>query len=129
MANKLFNVKFTGKFSEGKNVQDIVNQLSLLFNIEAKKLHKRLSSNQPWIIKKNVKADVAKALKIKLEEIGVLCVVQPAHFSGLEISEEKKSEKEEGSHDISNSPSRGKSEGKFSESSAVDASKKAREYG
>eukprot|EP00831_Metopus_contortus_P074605 TRINITY_DN68159_c0_g1_i1.p1 TRINITY_DN68159_c0_g1~~TRINITY_DN68159_c0_g1_i1.p1 ORF type:complete len:100 (+),score=36.16 TRINITY_DN68159_c0_g1_i1:529-828(+) len=92
MDTKLFNVILTGKFSEEKNIEEIVNQLSQTFKIEAEKVQKRILSNKAWVIKKNVKAEIAEALKNYFDKIGIDCIISQNTITN-DVAKKKKKKK------------------------------------
>lgn len=75
MTDKIYKVVLLGKLAEGVDVDIVHEKLAIIFDIDLKKIPKLLK--KPVIIRKNLTGEVALRYKKGLDQIGVLCEINP----------------------------------------------------
>lgn len=93
MADKRFNVVFSGKLVEGRQPRLVLAQLSSLINIEAEKVRELFKGGKGTVIYKDLGAQEAYRAQEDLREAGAVCSVQeislpdpPEPLSGTMLS-------------------------------------------
>lgn len=92
MADKKFNIVFSGKLVEGSKPPEVLNKLCTVLKIESAQVRELFKSGAGAIIRKDLDGATAYALHEKLRECGVVCSVkeieiapvQTAPFSGMQ---------------------------------------------
>jgi hypothetical protein len=75
MANNIHKVILLGQIKEGEDVEEVHENLAIVFDIDLKKIPKLLK--KPTVIRKNLTPEYARAYQIGLEKIGVPCDIEP----------------------------------------------------
>ena len=76
MANQLFEVAFSGKISDGSNLNEVKAKVGKMFNADDAKIA-QLFSGRRIVIKKNIDQAIAAKYKTALNRAGAECEVKP----------------------------------------------------
>ncbi len=76
MADKKFNIVFSGKLVEGSNPPDVLNKLSMVLGLENAQVRDLFKPGAGAIIRNDLDGGIASALLEELEGAGAICTVK-----------------------------------------------------
>ena len=77
MSDELFEVAFSGRISEGANLQEVKERIGKMFNADGAKLD-QLFSGRRIVIKKNIDQQTAQKYKSAFQQAGAECEIETA---------------------------------------------------
>lgn len=100
MADKKFNIVFSGKMVAGSNPPDVLNKLCTVLGLENAQVRELFKSGAGAVIRKDLDGGAAQALLEKLQGTGIICAIkeiqppppQEAPFSGMQPVNQPRSE-------------------------------------
>jgi hypothetical protein len=80
-----YKVIFTGKITEGHQLEDVKSRIGLLFNLGEEKIE-RLFPGHPVLLRKNVDCKTAKRYQNVFEKAGAICIIAPLDKESTQIA-------------------------------------------